>query len=104
MWRQALGENVMLLRVLLEAVGTSARAIGPRFATAGRLLRTVLLPTLERLGEQIRYSTKCMCLLRGTVKHLLELQLHMCTLTSSMVVRRSRRVSFCMKGMMYSIL
>lgn len=42
----------MLLRVLLEAVGTSARAVGPRFATAGRLLRTVLLPTLERLGAR----------------------------------------------------
>ena len=42
----------MLLRVLLEGVGTCARTIGPRFATTGRLLRTVLLPTLERLGAR----------------------------------------------------
>ena len=49
---QVLGENVMLLRVLLESVGAAARAAGPRFASSGRLLRTVLLPTLERLGAQ----------------------------------------------------
>jgi hypothetical protein len=48
---QVLGENVMLSRVLLEAVGAVARSVGPRFAITGGLLRTVLLPSLERLGE-----------------------------------------------------
>ena len=41
----------MLVRVLLEAIGAMARSVGPRFAVAGGLLRAVLLPTLERLGE-----------------------------------------------------
>ncbi|GLC59559.1 hypothetical protein PLESTB_001500300 [Pleodorina starrii] len=48
---QALGENVMLLRVVLEAVGAAARAVGRRFATQGRLLRAVLVPLLELLGD-----------------------------------------------------
>ena len=48
---QVLGENVMLARVLLEAVGAIARSVGPRFAATGGLLRTVLLPSLERLGK-----------------------------------------------------
>ena len=41
----------MLVRVLLEAVRALARSVGPRFAAMGSLLRTVLLPSLERLGE-----------------------------------------------------
>ncbi|GFR39643.1 hypothetical protein Agub_g109, partial [Astrephomene gubernaculifera] len=48
---QALGENVMLLRVVLEAVGTAARAVGRRFTSPGRLLRRVLVPLLELLGD-----------------------------------------------------
>ncbi|GIL65910.1 hypothetical protein Vafri_19550 [Volvox africanus] len=48
---QTLGENVMLLRAVLEALGTAARAVGPRFASQGRLLRTVLMPLLELLGD-----------------------------------------------------
>ncbi|KAG2444915.1 hypothetical protein HXX76_001651 [Chlamydomonas incerta] len=48
---QELGENVMLLRVAVEAVGGAARAAGPAFAQRGRLLRRVLLPLLELLGD-----------------------------------------------------
>ncbi len=48
---QALGENVLVLRAALEAVGGVARAVGPRFAASGRLLRTVLVPLLERLSD-----------------------------------------------------
>lgn len=44
-----LGENALLARALAEAVGGIARALGP--AMARRLLRTVLLPLLERLAE-----------------------------------------------------
>lgn len=59
----------MLLRVLLEAVGTSARAVGPRFSSAGRLLRTVLLPTLERLGTLSLLSANKNRLLSRWVLH-----------------------------------
>ena len=54
---QVLGENVLLMRVLLEAVGAIARTLGLRFAATGGLLRTVLLPTLERLGASRCLST-----------------------------------------------
>jgi hypothetical protein len=45
---QELGCNVMLVRVLADATGISARALGP--CLEGRLLRTILLPLLELLG------------------------------------------------------
>ena len=48
---QALGVNVMLIRSLLDAVGTFASALGSAYASAGGLLRVVLLPLLERLGD-----------------------------------------------------
>jgi len=48
---QVLGENAMLVRVALEAFGAAARSLGPMVARPGTLLRLVLLPTLERLGE-----------------------------------------------------
>ncbi|KAK9808680.1 hypothetical protein WJX72_001826 [[Myrmecia] bisecta] len=48
---QVLGENALLMRVLLETVGVAARAIGLRFTANGRILRTVLLPVLERMGD-----------------------------------------------------
>ncbi|KAK9820989.1 hypothetical protein WJX81_002818 [Elliptochloris bilobata] len=48
---QELGQNALLARVLLEAVGAMARAAGPRFASSGRLLRPMLLPLLERLAD-----------------------------------------------------
>ena len=41
----------MLARALLEGVGVCARSCGSRFARSGRLLRPVLLPLLERLGD-----------------------------------------------------
>lgn len=47
---QELGTNVVAVRVAVEAVGTCARALGPSFASNGRLLRAALLPVLERLG------------------------------------------------------
>ncbi len=48
---QEVGQNALLARVLLEAVGAAARASGPRFASSGRLLRPALLPLLERLAD-----------------------------------------------------
>jgi hypothetical protein len=48
---QVLGENVILIRSLLDAVGCCARVLGPAFATSGTPLRLVLLPLLERLGD-----------------------------------------------------
>ena len=48
---QELGTNLILIRSLLEAVGTFARILGTRFASSGQLLRIVLLPLLERLGD-----------------------------------------------------
>lgn len=50
---QQLGVNVLAARVAVEAVGACARALGPSFARNGRLLRTVLLPLLERLGKRV---------------------------------------------------
>ena len=47
---QQLGVNVLATRVVIEAVGTVARALGPAFARSGRALRATLLPLLERLG------------------------------------------------------
>ena len=46
-----LGENAVLIRALLEAVGTFARVLGPRFASNGLILRKVLLLLLERLAD-----------------------------------------------------
>ena len=48
---QQLGCNALLLKATIECCGTAARALGPRFAQNGRLLRTALLPLLEKLGE-----------------------------------------------------
>ena len=48
---QALGENAVLIRAVLEAVGTFARMLGPRFASNGLILRKVLLLLLERLAD-----------------------------------------------------
>ena len=41
----------MLTRSLLDAVGTFACAIGTEYASSGILLRAVLVPLLERLGD-----------------------------------------------------
>lgn len=48
---QLLGCNALLQRAALECCGTATRALGPRFAQNGRLLRATLLPLLEKLGE-----------------------------------------------------
>lgn len=48
---QTLGENALLSRAAMECSGTLARCLGVRFAANGRLLRTVLMPLLERLGD-----------------------------------------------------
>jgi hypothetical protein len=48
---QQLGEHALALRVLLEAVGSLAVVMGPRFAANGRVLRPLLMPLLERLGD-----------------------------------------------------
>ena len=47
---QQLGCNALLLKAAIECCGTAARALGPRFAQNGRLLRAALLPLLEKLG------------------------------------------------------
>lgn len=49
--RQVVGENIVLARALLEAVGVFATSVGARYAASGVLLRIVLLPVLERLGD-----------------------------------------------------
>lgn len=49
--RQVLGENAVLIRAVLEAVGVFARVVGPRFASSGFILRRVLLVLLERLAD-----------------------------------------------------
>ena len=46
-----MGENAVLIRALLEAVGTFARLLGRRFSTNGLILRKVLLLLLERLAD-----------------------------------------------------
>ncbi|KAL3144083.1 hypothetical protein ABBQ32_003877 [Trebouxia sp. C0010 RCD-2024] len=48
---QVLGENAVLIRAMLEAVGVFARVLGPRFVSSGVILRKVLLLLLERLGD-----------------------------------------------------
>ena len=45
------GYNALLVKAALECCGAVARALGPRFAQNGRLLRATLLPMLEKLGE-----------------------------------------------------
>eukprot|EP00884_Botryococcus_braunii_P020253 jgi/Botrbrau1/6911/Bobra.67_3s0029.1 len=49
--RRRSGENIVLSRALLEAVGVFAQSVGVRYATSGPLLRIALLPVLERLGD-----------------------------------------------------
>lgn len=51
MHAQALAENAVLARSLVEGVGAMARALGPRFAARGRLMYTVLIPLFERLAD-----------------------------------------------------
>eukprot|EP00798_Chlamydomonas_sp_ICE-L_P011608 gene11608-34313_t len=46
---QELVENALLFRVMLEGVGAAARSLGTKFT--GKILRSVLVPTLERLGD-----------------------------------------------------
>ncbi len=48
---QALAENAVLARTLVEGVGALARALGPRFAARGALMYTVLIPLFERLAD-----------------------------------------------------
>jgi hypothetical protein len=50
---QVLGANALLLRSLIDCVGTAARCAGPAFCSGSstRLLRTSLLPLLERLAD-----------------------------------------------------
>jgi hypothetical protein len=49
---QVLGANALLLRCLIDCVGTSARCAGPSFSSgSSTLLRTCLLPLIERLAD-----------------------------------------------------
>jgi len=49
---QVLGANALLLRCLIDGVGTVARCAGPAFSTgSSKLLRTALLPLLDRLAD-----------------------------------------------------
>lgn len=58
---QQLGCNALLLKSAIECCGVVARALGPRFSQNGRLVRTTLLPLLEKLGEVAAVSG-CACL------------------------------------------
>lgn len=42
---------MILIRSLLDAVGTLARVLGKQYATEGAFLRIAILPLLERLGD-----------------------------------------------------
>lgn len=49
---QVLGANALLLRSLIDCVATAARCAGPVFSSgSSRLLRTSVLPLLERLAD-----------------------------------------------------
>ena len=48
---QDLACNALLSRTLLESVGALSRCLGRRMSEAGRPLRLVLLPLLERLAD-----------------------------------------------------
>lgn len=48
---QELGENALLARSLLHAIGSFARALGPAYLSQGSLVRVALMPLLERLGD-----------------------------------------------------
>lgn len=50
---QVLGANALLLRCLIDCVGTSARCAGPAFSSnsSSTLLRSCLLPLLERMAD-----------------------------------------------------
>lgn len=59
---QQLGCNALLLKSAIECCGVVARALGPRFPQSGRLLRTTLLPLLEKLGELATINcSACLC-------------------------------------------
>ena len=45
------GCNVLLQRAILEFIGACARFLGPTFTLDGRLMRTILLPVLEKLSD-----------------------------------------------------
>lgn len=45
------GCNALLQRVSLDCIGTAARALGLKFSATGRLMRAIILPTLEKLGD-----------------------------------------------------
>lgn len=50
---QEIGVNYILICSLLDAIGTCARALGTEYGTSGPLLRTTLVPLLERLGDPL---------------------------------------------------
>ena len=50
---QQLGCNALLLKASAECCGAAARGMGTRFVQNGLLLRTCLLPLLEKLGARM---------------------------------------------------
>jgi len=51
------GSNALLQRAILDCIGTSARALGLQFTSNGRLLRSVLLPVIQKSGDPCRIVT-----------------------------------------------
>jgi TELO2-interacting protein 1 len=45
------GSNAALHRAILDCIGTSARALGLQFTNNGRLLRSILLPVIQKMGD-----------------------------------------------------
>ena len=48
------GSNALLQRAILDCIGTSARALGSLFTTNGRLVRSILLPVVQKMGDPCR--------------------------------------------------
>ncbi|KAG7670538.1 hypothetical protein Ndes2526B_g00298 [Nannochloris sp. 'desiccata'] len=48
------GSNALLQRAILDCIGTSSRALGLQFTSNGRLIRSILLPVIQKLGDPCR--------------------------------------------------
>ena len=48
------GSNALLQRAILDCIGTSACALGVQFTSNGRLVRSILLPVVQKSGDPCR--------------------------------------------------
>lgn len=81
MFLQALGENIILAKSLIEAIAVFAMSLGPKYASSGFLLRETLLPLCGRLGDpcqavqasaEISVKTLCSACNYSGLKELIE--------------------------------